>query len=328
MKNAGRGAVIAGLIAAAASLGSCGTAPEADSGSAAGAGHAVSIPLPAPDAPAPRDLPGIHNVVAYRAGFLSGGAPEGDAGFDSLAAMGIRTIISVDGAVPDAARADARGMRTIHLPIGYDGFDEERRLQLARAARDAMEAGPVYIHCHHGKHRSAGAAAAIAASLGWMTAEEGVERMHVSGTAPSYRGLYACARDAEPVSLARLEDVPADFPSAWAPSSFVQGMVEIDEVMARLRTIERAGWRTPPRHPDLVPPAEAGRLADLHRLLVATDETSRWPADFTVLLKLGCDRATRLEELLLAGDAAPERLSRELEAIAASCKTCHVRYRD
>src|SRR5262249_27875258 len=142
------------------------------------------------------DYPGIHNAVTYHDGFVSGSVPEGDAGFDTLAAMGVKTIISVDGAEPEVDKARARGIRYIHLPIGYNGFDEQRRLHLSRATRDAMADGPVYIHCHHGKHRSAGAAATIAESLGWLTPQEGVARMKVSGTSPDYKGLYACALSA------------------------------------------------------------------------------------------------------------------------------------
>ena len=127
----------------------------------------------------PRDLPGLHNVVAFHDNYFSGSAPDGDEGFATLAAAGVKTIISVDGAEPDVAVAKAHGIRYIHLPIGYNGFDEQRRLQLTRATRDAMDSGPVYIHCHHGKHRSAGAAGAVAVSLGWLSPLEAVSRMHV-----------------------------------------------------------------------------------------------------------------------------------------------------
>ena len=51
----------------------------------------------------PRDYPGLHNVVAYHDGYYSGSVPEGAEGFDALAGMGIKTIISVDGAEPDVA---------------------------------------------------------------------------------------------------------------------------------------------------------------------------------------------------------------------------------
>ena len=132
----------------------------------------ATVEVPTVDDDKPRDLTGLHNVVAYHDGFYSGGVPESNAGFDTLSAMGVRTIISVDGAVPDVDAAKARGIRYIHLPIGYNGFDESRKKELVRATRDAMYVGPVYMHCHHGKHRSAGAAGTVAASLGWAKPEE------------------------------------------------------------------------------------------------------------------------------------------------------------
>lgn len=289
---------------------------------------APSIPIPSVDEQNPRDYPGVHNAVAYHEGFVSGSAPEGEEGFDTLEAMGFKTIISVDGAEPDVAMAEARGIRYIHLPIGYNGFDEQRKLQLARATRDAMADGPVYIHCHHGKHRSAGAAAAIATSLGWETPEAGVERMKVSGTAPNYKGLYACASESQVVSLAVLDSVPADFPAVWKPSSYVKGMVEIDEVFEHLKLIEKAGWKTPADHPDLVPAAEAGRLADLHRVLIDSEYVHRKPAEFTDLMRAGHAEAQMLEDLLVADQVDIAKLGAQMKAINASCKDCHAKYRD
>lgn len=287
-----------------------------------------TVALPSVQDPKPHDYPGIHNAVAYHPGFVSGSAPEGQQGYDTLAAMGVRTIVSVDGSVPPVELASARGMRYIHLPIGYNGFDDERKKQLVRAVRDAMQDGPVYIHCHHGKHRSAGAAAAVAASLGWLTADQGVARMKVSGTAPNYTGLYACASAAAPMTVSVIDAVPANFPAVWKPSGFVQGMVEIDEVMEHLKAIEAAGWKRPPNHPDLVPAAEAGRLADLHRVLLQGDFTQRKPADFAALMLVGQERAQVLEDMLVAGKADPAALSAQLKALNASCKDCHAQYRD
>lgn len=288
-----------------------------------------SIPLPTLDASKPLDYPGIHNAVAYHDGFISGSVPEGDAGFRTLAGMGIKTIISVDGAVPEVEKANALGMRYIHLPIGYNGFDEDRKLQLVRATRDAMATGPVYIHCHHGKHRSGGAAAAVAASLGWQTPEFGVDRMKVSGTAPNYKGLYAVAGNATLLNVSTINAVPANFPAIAKPSGFVQGMVEIDAAYDHLKAIEKAGWITPTDHPDLVPVAEAGRLADLYRTLGESDYTKRKPSDFARLLTRSNEEAQKLEDLLAApGPKDPAALSAQFKLIAASCKECHVKYRD
>ncbi len=296
--------------------------------------------MPTVDDDSPRDFPGIHNAVAFHEGFVSGSAPEGEAGFETLAGMGVKTIISVDGAVPEVSQAEARGMRYIHLPIGYNGFDEARRRQLVRATRDALRDGPVYIHCHHGKHRSAGAAAAVAASLGWMTGEEGVARMMVSGTAPNYTGLYACAMEAGAMSEQEVDAVPAEFVSVWKPTDFVAAMVEVDEVVEHLRAIERAGWKVPGDHPDLVPAAEAGRLVDLYRAMAADPATIKHPAEFAAWLEASRAEAQAMEDALAgvgrgAGDIAAEsaaelagELSVRFKRLNASCKSCHAKYRD
>lgn len=285
---------------------------------------------------APRDYPGLHNVVAYHDGFYSGSVPEGDAGFDTVAGMGVKTIISVDGAAPEVEYATVRGIRYIHLPIGYNGFDEARKLEIARATRDAMANGPVYVHCHHGKHRSAGAAAATAVSLGWLTPDEATARMKVSGTAPNYKGLYACAAAATAVGADVLDQVPANFPQAAPPKGFVKSMVELDEINEHLKLIEKAGWQTPKDHPDLVPAAEAGRMADILRVLSTGDRAASKPAPFAEGLKSNSNHAQTLEDMLLAAkqDAAqpsPQfvaKLSAQFKQIGASCKDCHAMFRD
>lgn len=291
---------------------------------------AVAPPVAAPAVSdtAPRDYAGLHNVVAYYANFLSGGVPEGAAGFDTLKAMGVRTIISVDGAEPELAPARARGMRYIHLPIGYNGFDEKRRLELVRAARDAMKDGPVYIHCHHGKHRSAGAAAAIAASLGWITPAEGVERMKVSGTAPNYKGLYSCASESVTLDASIIDAVPADFPEVSRPAGLVKSMVEIDEAFEHLKLIEKSAWAAPADHPDLVPVSEAGRIADLYRLLESNDRVKDKPDDFRAMLAQARDHAQAIEDLLAAPTPDAAKLGVQFKLLSASCRDCHSKHRD
>jgi protein tyrosine phosphatase (PTP) superfamily phosphohydrolase (DUF442 family) len=319
------------LIGALALVVVAGSVVSCSGGGGAAEAHAKTltpIAMPLMSETAPRDYPGIHNAVAYHEGYVSGSVPEGDAGFETLAAMGVKTIISVDGAEPEVEKAAALGIKYIHLPIGYNGFDEKRKLELVRATRDAMSTGPVYIHCHHGKHRSAGAAAAVAASLGWMPPAEGVARMKVSGTAAEYKGLYAAASGASVLGANVIDAVPADFPSRAKPAGFVKGMVEIDEVFEHLKAIEKAGWRVPKDHPDLVPAAEAGRLADLYRAAGATDYARRKPSEFADLLNRSQTEAQGLEDLLAAGKADPASLAAQFKLVVASCKDCHVKYRD
>lgn len=306
-------------FAAAALLAACAAQPP----------RAPAAPPPALAATYPVDAPGLHNVVAYGPGLWSGSLPEGDAGFATLRAWGVRTVISVDGAEPDLARAKAAGIRYVHLPVGYNGFDEARKIELARAVHDLP--GPIYVHCHHGRHRSAGAAATVAVALGMLSTEQAVARMRVSGTAPGYKGLYACAAEAKPLGQAQLAAARADFPEVTRPDGFVAGMVAIDEEFEHLKLVERSGWSVPADHPDLVPASVAGALADHFRLLRSDPRSRTQPEAFTQMLAAAERDAQAIEDALAAGMAPEARsaaLAGPMRALSASCKDCHVRFRD
>jgi protein tyrosine phosphatase (PTP) superfamily phosphohydrolase (DUF442 family) len=296
-------------------------------------------PPPSMSDDAAKDLEGLHNVVAYHEGFWSGGVPEGKAGFEQLRSMGVKTIISVDGAVPDLELAKSMGMRYVHLPIGYDGFDDARKAELVRAVRDLPK--PIYLHCHHGKHRSAGAAAAVAVSLGWMTNEQAAARMKVSGTAAGYKGLWSCTAKAAPMAAAVIDAASASFPEVTRPESFVASMVAIDEAFDRLKLAEKAGWKAPADHPDLAPIADAGKLADLFRLIdeaslrkcspEGADELKSWmarSATAAAQLEAALERAGKTAPE--GPDAASQRAAATalMAGLAADCKACHAKYRD
>src|SRR5688572_2463624 len=51
--------------------------------------------------PAVADQENLHNAHVVTDKLISGAQPEGDASFALLKEMGVKTIISVDGAVPD-----------------------------------------------------------------------------------------------------------------------------------------------------------------------------------------------------------------------------------
>ena len=105
------------------------------------------------------NTPGLNNVIRITEKLLSGSVPEGDTGFQTLQKLGVKTIITVDGAKPEVERAEKFGMRYVHLPIGYDGVPADQGWRLAKAVRDLP--GLIYIHCHHGQHRSPAAAVVI-----------------------------------------------------------------------------------------------------------------------------------------------------------------------
>lgn len=284
-----------------------------------------TLELPSLEAAVPAEYPGLHQVVAYGPGLFSGSAPECDEAFESLEALGFRTIISVDGAAPEVSIAASHGMRYVHLPIGYNGMDRERTLEIARAIKELP--GPVYLHCHHGKHRSAGAAGAAAVTLGLLTNDDALARMQVSGTAPNYTGLFQCVDVATIATQAELQSVRGDFPSRWRTTGMVQTMVEIDQAFEHLKLIERSQWRSPEQHPDLVPAAEAGMLADLLGNLDEDENTKRRGAEFAQWLAESSAAASSLETAILEGRSL-EQLSSLLTAVSHSCKDCHAKYRD
>src|SRR5947208_16045194 len=138
------------------------------------------------------EIQGIENTFRLSPRLYSGGDPHGVESFAALRSLGITTIISVDGAAPDVEAARKLGLRYVHLPIGYDGVPREQAVRLVQAVKTLP--GPVYVHCHHGKHRGPAAAAVCGiATEGW-TREQALAWMKDAGTSPDYRGLFASAR--------------------------------------------------------------------------------------------------------------------------------------
>jgi len=110
------------------------------------------------------DRPGLQNVFQVSDQLILGSGPEEKKSFESLKNMGIKTIISVDGAKPNLKLSREIGMKYVHIPIGYDGISEKVGLALARVAKELN--GPFYIHYHHGRHRGPTAAAFVGLSQG------------------------------------------------------------------------------------------------------------------------------------------------------------------
>lgn len=271
------------------------------------------------------EAPGLHNIVRVTDKVISGSLPEGAEGFESLRKMGVKTVISVDGAPPDVEGAKRQGIRYVHLPIGYNGMTRERELELARAVRDLP--GPIYVHCHHGRHRSPAAAAAATVALGEITPQEGERILKTAGTSPDYRGLYACVREARPASAQELAAASGEFPEIAKTPSFVQAMVETQHAYDHLVEVRDAGWSVPPDHPDLVPLAEAGRLENLLRAMIDDPESKKYPAEFGDMMRRSQQAAQALEDALASNTPAAD-LSAKLKQVNTSCKECHVAYRD
>jgi hypothetical protein len=267
----------------------------------------------------------LPNAVRLHEKVLSGGAPEGDSAFAELRELGIQTVISVDGAKPDLATAQKFGMRYVHLPHGYDGIPEQVATELAKAVRDLP--GGIYIHCHHGKHRSPAASAVACVGAGLITRLEAAKVLQIAGTSRDYRGLYRSVDQAQLFEKALLDQLQADFPASATLPAMAEAMVEIEHVHDRLKAIESAGWTTPVDHPDVVPHHEALLLREHFRELLRTDELKAKPEQFQRLTKESEAASQALEDALKSG-VDPTAASKLFATISSNCKSCHQQFRD
>lgn len=273
----------------------------------------------------PREYKGLHNVVAYSKGIYSGSVPHGEAGFFALKQLGVQTVISVDGAKPEIAKAKRFGLRYVHLPIGYNGMNEARKLEIARVVQDLPH--PVYIHCHHGKHRSAAATGSALVTLGFISPREAVSRMKVSGTSAHYRGLYSVVQNSKPASYFQLQAAGHSFPELAKTTGLVQTMVEIDVVKDRLKLLEKSAWKTTSHHPDLIPAAEAGKLADLLRNLKDNERVQSKGEEFLQLMLRNANEAQSLERAFTQG-LSKQEITKRWKITLQSCTECHKDYRN
>mgnify|MGYP001146404894 CR=1 FL=1 len=282
-------------------------------------------------APERLDIRSVENAFRLSPNLYSGGDPHGVAALTDLKALGVKTIISVDGVTPDVETAKRLGMRYVHLPIGYDGVPRDQAVRMVKVMKTLP--GPVYVHCHHGIHRGpASAAICGVASEGWSK-ERASDWLKIAGTSADYRGLHASVRDFVPPSAKELEAAGAELPERSEVPALVEMMVEVDGRWDALKAVQKAGFKSPADHPDLDPTAEALQLLELYRESSRLPESIDRGGEFLKEMASAEEAASTLYEAVAKHGKRPSPDSlRKLEtsfAVAGkSCKSCHVRYRD
>lgn len=314
-------------------MSACGQAPAPSNTPAASA----TVPKDKPEQPADsaanpppakiEKLTAEHlpNPVRITEKVISGGLPEGDKAFAQLKELGIKTVISVDGAKPDVATAEKFGMRYIHLPHGYDGVPENRAKELAKAVRDLP--GPIYIHCHHGKHRSPAAAAVACAAANLISHEDALSVLKIAGTSEAYRGLFQSVEETHPLDKALLDELQPEFPATAKIAAMAEAMIEIEHIHDRLKAMEKSEWKAPANQPSLVADHEALLLREQFTEMLRTKDVQSRPEKFQELVKEAEAFSLALEEALKAG-ATPAEASKLLVAVNNNCKSCHTSFRD
>ncbi len=268
-----------------------------------------------------RDPAGLRNVIAVSAGLLSGSEPEGEEGFASLAKLGVRTIVSVDGARPDVEAAHRNGLRYVHIPIGYDGVPEQAAVALARAVR--QPARPIYVHCHHGKHRGPAAAAIACIAAGKADGKSALEILRLAGTGKEYPGLW---RDVE-----RYQPPPPDSPlpdlvEVAVVGSLAAAMAGVDRQWDNVKLCRDADWLTPRNHPDLAPLQQALLLREALHEAGRTIPADRFDEQFRSWLAEAVALAAQLETNVKK-ENRPEA-AESFNRLDQACQRCHARYRN
>jgi len=289
----------------------------------------------------PRKLEAKHlpNLIRLHEKVFSGGLPAGEAAFRELQELGVRTIVSVDGARPDFILARQFGLRYVHLPHGYDGIPPERVVELARAVRDLD--GPVYVHCHHGKHRSPAASAVACVAAGMINAHQAQRVLQIAGTDPNYIGLFRSIANARLIDKQELDAYEVRFPEVSELPPMAEAMVGFGETFDHLKRVFEAGWRSPASHPDLNPDHEALMLREHFTEMLRADYVMDKPPGFLELLREGEGLTRQLESELRQRSAiagtdrigsgridSDTSLTRQFRAIESNCTDCHRRFRD
>jgi len=273
----------------------------------------------------------LHNSYRLHERVISGGLPD-EPSFQALKELGVKTVISVDGARPDVALAKKYGMRYVHLPHGYDGIPEVRVKELAKAVRDLE--GPIFIHCHHGKHRSPSAAATACIAAGLIQPESGWMILKAAGTSENYRGLHQSVQEAHPIDKSLLNALNVEFKETADVLPMAEAMVEMEKNYESLKIMSENGWKSFRENHYLDSAHTALLLREDFTEMLRTEEVRKQPEEFQMVLRDSEEAAQNLESVLRAfaqgGDT--ENSSKEIlepfETISRNCNVCHQKFRD
>lgn len=250
------------------------------------------------------------------------GKEPNEALFNNLRDLGIKAIISVDGKTPNTPKANEIGAQYVHLPIGYDGIEDERATQLAYAFQTLPR--PIYIHCHHGIHRGPTAMVYALISTGEISPQKGLKTLEKLGTSPEYKGLWQAVRTAQ-----KLDFIPPTLLPETSPvSDLASFMVSIDEYYHQLKTLNKNDWSSISSNPDIDSTHSALLLYEAYkelnraRLNEITTNT-----ELLNYFQKSEEKAKRFHDALQKSLSA-EETTQLFQSIKKDCRSCHQKYRN
>ncbi len=149
------------------------------------------------------DTPAVGNFHQVDDHLFRGAEPS-EGGLESLAKLGIKTIVDLEPGKTrsrkEQNRAEALGMRYVNVPMSGLVAPSSDQIAKALAALQSSTEGPVFVHCRRGKDRTGTVVAcyriaqdhwpnqkalAEARSLGMSSVERGMKR-YILSYQPAY----------------------------------------------------------------------------------------------------------------------------------------------
>lgn len=274
----------------------------------------------------------LPNLIRVHEKVYSGGVPDSPEAFLELRYLKIRTIISVDGTKPNTALANTYKMQYVHLPHGYNGISDKRVMELAKAI--LVLDGPIYIHCHHGKHRSPTAAAAACVTAGLIDTAIAKSVLSMAGTDEKYKGLFQTVDLARHVSESTLSNYEVEFPEVAEVPEIAEAMSGLDQYFDHLVEFTKSDWKDVASLNGLDPTYEALMLRESLDNLTRSEATTNRPKEFKDMLEQSVAECIKFEEALRAwrenapDESVPSSVTRSFDRVKANCQSCHQKYRD
>lgn len=262
----------------------------------------------------------LHHLIQVSPRLYSGSEPVGSEAFAKLKAMGITTVVSVDGATPDVATAKEFGIRYVHIPFGYDGIGREDAASLTRVMRDVE--GPIYVHCHHGKHRGPAGAAICAMAEGSLDHAGGERLLKLAETSPDYAGLY---RDVARFELPAADAELPELVEVAKIEPMVAVMARVGRLSDELKARQGDSWKQNAATPDEAPHQTALLLAEEMRE-AGRNLSDGYGDDFVAIMKECEEAAMGVSEALKRGEA--DKANSQFKVMQAACGRCHQEYRN
>jgi len=270
----------------------------------------------------------LQNAFRFGLKIVAGGYPAGDAAFQALNELGVRTIIRVDGEPPETERADKLGIGCVHLPVAYSGITLERATAIAKAVRDLP--GLIYIHGNPSDVRAPAAAAAAEVILGDMTGAQAAAGMTVAGTPTRYAALYSSIEAVATRVPEKLGAVEFNFTVKSEVSRLTAEMAAIQKTWMRIEAAQTFRWKISDARKEIKVDKDTVELIDRFLAAGSYEELSRLPKAADLLGETQTSLSLLIREWK-NGHTAPaeiEKLDAAFKRASVSCLACHARYRD